>query len=305
MLNGFVPIVFPMIQDVLGPHLSYYWTMWQSEWAADLIFPSPKDLNPIMDSLLRHAHMTGTSTNVLRYLDRPITLAGKPDRRSKDKVLTRVTDFNDGVRVRHWVDQNSVKVYNEQNVLRVETTINDPRKFQVFRHKKGQSLNEPKSRRPIRKGVMDIPLRAKISQQVNDRFMDDLSMLHDETPANRLIGEITCRQKKYSRIFRALDPTGKDRELLQSLSDPKFRISGLTNKMLRESLSGTNFGSGRTQKQLSAKISRHLRLLRAHGIIRKLPKQNRYQMTLKGVKLTNILNAFLAASTEQLLEMAA
>jgi len=75
--------------------------------------------------------------------------------------------------------------------------------------------------------------------------------------------------------------------------------------MLRESLSGTNFGSGRTQKQLSAKISRHLRLLRAHGIIRKLPKQNRYQMTLKGVKLTNILNAFLAASTEQLLEMAA
>lgn len=305
MLDGFVPIVFPMIQEVLGPHLSYYWTMWQSEWAADLIFPSPKELNPIMDSLLRHAHMTGTSTRVLRYLDRPITLAGKPDARSKDEVLTRVTDFNDGIRVRHWVDKNSAKIYNEQNVLRVETTINDPGKFKVFRHKKDQSLDEPKSRRPIRKGVMDIPLRAKISQQVNDRFMDDLSLLHDETPANKLINEITCRQKKYGRIFRALDPTGKDRELLQALGNPEFRISGLTNKMLRQSLSDTNFGSGRTQKQLSAKISRHLRLLRAHGIIRKLPKQNRYQMTLKGVKLTNILNAFLAASTEQLLEMAA
>ena len=152
---------------------------------------------------------------------------------------------------------------------------------------------------------MDIPLRAKISQQVNDRFMDDLSLLHDETPANKLINEITCRQKKYGRIFRALDPTGKDRELLQVLGNPEFRISGLTNKMLRQSLSDTNFGSGRTQKQLSAKISRHLRLLRAHGIIRKLPKQNRYQMTLKGVKLTNILNAFLAASTEQLLKIAA
>ena len=72
-----------------------------------------------------------------------------------------------------------------------------------------------------------------------------------------------------------------------------------------QSLSDTNFGSERTQKQLSAKNSHHLRLLRAHGIIRKLPKQNRYQMTLKGVKLTNILKAFLAASTEQLLEMAA
>ncbi|NQT55941.1 MAG: hypothetical protein HQ551_06900 [Desulfobacteraceae bacterium] len=305
MLDGFVPIVFPMIQDVLGPHLSYYWTMWQSEWAADLIFPSPKELNPIMDSLLRHAHMTGTSTHVLRYLDRPITLAGKPDGRAKDEVLTRVTDFNDGIRVRHWVDKNSAKIYNEQNVLRIEATINDPGKFRVFRHKKGQSSDEPKSLRPIRKGVMDIPLRAKISQQVNDRLMDDLSLLHDETPANKLINEITCRQKKYGRTFRALGPTGKDRELLQALGNPEFRISGLTNKMLRQSLSDTNFGSGRTQKQLSAKISRHLRLLRAHGIIRKLPKQNRYQMTLKGVKLTNILNAFLAASTEQLLEMAA
>ena len=75
--------------------------------------------------------------------------------------------------------------------------------------------------------------------------------------------------------------------------------------MLRQALSETRFGSKRTEKQLSAKINRHLRLLRVHGIIRKLPKQNRYQLTLKGIKLTNLLNAFLAASTEQLMEMAA
>lgn len=43
----------------------------------------------------------------------------------KDGVVTRFMDFNDGIRVRHWVDKNSVKVYNEQNVLRIETTIND------------------------------------------------------------------------------------------------------------------------------------------------------------------------------------
>ena len=153
--------------------------MWQSEWAADLIFPSPRELNPIMDSLFRHAHMTGTSARVLRYLDRPITSAGKSYVRSKDEVLTRVADFDDGVRIHHWIDKNSIKVYNEQNVLRVETTINDPGKFRVFRHKKGQSLDEPKSRRPLRKGVTDIPLRAKISQEVNYRFMNDLSMLRD------------------------------------------------------------------------------------------------------------------------------
>jgi hypothetical protein len=305
MLDGFIPIVFPMMHDILGPHLSYYWTMWQSEWATDLIFSSPKALNAIMDSLLRHAHMTGTSTHVLRYLDRPLTSAGKPYARSKDEVLTRVTDFNDGIRVRHWVDKNSVKVYNQQNNLRVETTINDPGKFRVFRHKKGQPPDKSKSRLPLRKGVMDIPLRAKISQEVNDRFMDDLSMLQDPSPAHQIIDQITCHQKQNGRRFRPLDPTGKDRELLKSLSDPKFRISGLTNQMLRGTLSAASFGDKLTQKQLSAKISRHLRLLRAHGLIRKLPKQNKYQLTLKGIKLTNVLNAFLAASTEQLIQMAA
>jgi hypothetical protein len=305
ILNGFIPIVFPMMKEVLGPHLSYYWTMWQSEWATDLVFPSPDALNSIMGSLLRHAHMTGTSTHVLRYLDRPLTMAGKPDARSKDQVLTRLTDFNDGIRVRHWVDKNSVKVYNQQNVLRIETTINNPGKFMVFRHKNGQSVDDEKSRLPLRKGVVDIPLRAKISQQVNDRFMDDLSTLKDQSPARNLIDQITRHQKQKGRRYRPLDPTGKDRELLQSLSTPEFRISGLTNKMLRQCLSGTNFGKNITKRQLSAKISRHLRLLRIHGLIRKLPKQNRYQLTIKGVKLTNVLNAFLAASTEQLVKMAA
>jgi len=150
-LDGFVPIVFPMMSETLSPGLSYYWTMWQSEWASDLIFDSPRDLDSIMDSLLRHAHMTGTSARVLRYLDRPLTIADKPFARSKDEVSTRLTDFNDGIRLRHWVDNNSVKVYNEQNVLRVETTINNPGKFRVFRRKQGQSSDEPKSRLPLRK----------------------------------------------------------------------------------------------------------------------------------------------------------
>ncbi|MEA3469947.1 MAG: hypothetical protein U9R57_17225 [Thermodesulfobacteriota bacterium] len=87
-----------------------------------------------------------------------------PYANSKTDVITRVSDFNDGLRIRHWTDKNSVKLYNEQNVLRIETTINDPTKFKVFRHKQGQSSDEPKQRLPLRKGVMDIPLRAVISQ---------------------------------------------------------------------------------------------------------------------------------------------
>lgn len=305
LLNEFLPIVFPMMPEVLGPYLSYYWTMWQSEWATDFIFSSSKALQSIAESLLRHAHMTGTSTHVLRYLDRPLTLTGRPDSRSHDQVLTRVQDFNDGIRVRHWVDQNSAKIYNQQNNLRLETTINNPGKFRVYRHKQGQSNDEPKTRLPLRKGVMDIALRAKVSQEVNDRLINDLSLLRDETPAREIIDDVTSAQKHNGRRFRGLESTGKDRELLELLSNPEFRVSGFTNKMLRPGLSETHFGAGLSEKQLSAKTSRHLKLLRVHGIIRKLPRQNRYQLTLKGVKLTNTLNAFLSASTEQLMKMAA
>ena len=242
---------------------------------------------------------------MLRYLDRPVTKSGRPHAKAMDTVVTRITDFNDGIRLRHWVDKNSVKIYNEQNVLRVKTTINDPGKFKVFRHKQGQDANEPKQRLPMRKGVMDTPLRASVSQDVNNRFMDDLATMQEKTPVRDLMNDLTAHIMKNGRRFRGLDPVGKDRELLLTLSDPAFMISGLTNKMLRERLSDTFFSSGRTDKQLSAKISRHLRLLRVHGIIKKVPKQNRYQVTLKGMRLTNALSALLAASTENLLKMAA
>jgi hypothetical protein len=258
-----------------------------------------------MNALLRHAHIIGTSTRVLRYLDRPLTKAGRPDARSDDTVVTRMMDFNDGIRIRHRVDKNSVKLYNEQNNIRVETTVNDPGKFKIFRHKQGQGENEPKQRLPMRKGVMDIPLRASVSQDVNNRFMDDLATLEEKTPIRHFMEELTGHITKNGRRFRGLDPVGKDRELLLALSDPAYMISGLTNKMLRERLSNTPFGSSRTDKQLSAKISRHLRLLRSHGIIRKLPRQNRYQVTVKGMRLTNALSALLAASIENILKIAA
>ena len=135
--------------------------------------------------------------------------------------------------------------------------------------------------------------------------MKDLANFHDETPFSKLIDNATRSRRKKGRRTRPLDPTGKDREFLQAISDPAYRVSGLTNKMLRERFKHSPWAGNRTDKQISARISRHLRLLRDHGIIRKLPNQNRYQLSDKGAKLTTALNAALAASIEQLMKMAA
>ncbi len=305
MLEAFLAGVFPAKEAILGPHLSYYWTLWQSEWATDLIYPSPKDITPIMDSLLRHAFMTGTGDRVLRYLGRPLKKDGTPRADMNHDITSRLLDFNDGLRVRHWVDNNSVKCYNELNVLRVEATINQPGMFRVHRHAQGQIRTDPKRLLPLRKGVADVALRAQISQEVNDRFLDNLAAARSETPVRDLLDAVVKPFTKDGRRVRSLDPAGKDRPLLQALNDPVFCVSGLSNCELREKLRQHSGYNKMSEKQLSAKVSRQLRLLRDHGLIRKLPRQKRYQITQKGRELTTALNALLSASTKQLMELAA
>ena len=60
-----------------------------------------------------------------------------------------------------------------------------------------------------------------------------------------------------------------------------------------------------TVRTLSARISRQLRLLRAHGIIRKILKSHRYRITEKGQQLTAALFAAREATVENLLKKAA
>lgn len=305
MLGGFLADAFPAKQAIVGPHLSYYWTLWESEWATDFIFRSPEDIAPIADSLLRHAFMTGTGERVLRYLDRPLRHDGKPRANMNHDVTSRLLDFHDGLRVRHWVDANSVKAYNELNVFRAEMTMNQPGMFRVYRHTQGQEHRKSKRLLPLRKGVADIVVRTQISQRINERFMDNLAAAQCDTPVRDLLDEVVKPFTKEGRRVRALDPTGKDRALLQAIRDPKFCISGLCNRDLRELLAGKNGYKDMDGKQLSAKISRQLRLLRDHGLIRKLPRQKRYVVTHKGHELTTSLDALLAASAKQLMDIAA
>jgi hypothetical protein len=305
LLEGFLADVFPAKEAILGPRLSYYWTLWESEWATDLVFPSPKAIASLSDSLLRHAFMTGTADRVLRYLDRPLKPDGTPRANMNHEVTSRLQDFQDGLRVRHWVDTNSVKAYNELNVFRIETTMNQPGMFRVHRHTQGQLSSAPKHLLPLRKGVADIAIRSQVSQGVNDRFMENLAATQCETPVRNLLDDVVKPFTKEGRRVRSLDPAGKDRPLLQALNDPTWCICGLANRDLREKLREAPGYKAMNEKQLSAKVSRQIRLLRDHGLLRKLPRQRRYLVTPKGRKLTTALNALLAASTKQLMDIAA
>jgi hypothetical protein len=304
LLTGVLPAVFPTMAQTLGEGLSYYWTLWQSEWATDYVFDSPAAVTAVMDRLLSHALMTGTGARVLRYLGHPVSANEQPHPLANPEVLTRVQTWQDGARIRHWVDHNSVKLYNEQNLLRAEMTMNNPGKFRVFRHAEGQH-DRPKQRLSLRKGLADIPLRTQVAADVNHRFMAQMATLTDATPVRDLLQEIVQPFTQQGRRVRALDIIGKDRALLKAIADPEYVIVGITNKHLQQTLGELPWANEKTGKQLSARISRHLRLLRDHGMIRKLPNQRKYMLTEKGRKITTVLTVMLAASTQQLLEKAA
>ena len=301
MLSGFLTDVFPSMPDILGDKMSYYWTLWQSEIAKDYIFESPQALSPFMDNFLRHALASGTSDRVLKYMGRPVKKDGQPHPLSNPELLTRVNLWHDGMRIRHWVDQNSVKFYNEQNVLRFEMTMNNPGRYLVHRHTEGQDKTEAKKLLPMRKGVVDINVRAKVSNDRINCFTEHIATASDKTPVGKVLETVSSKVKK----FRGLDVMGKDLELLKAISDPIFDVGFITNKAIQQKLGVSTWAKGMTGKKLSSRISRNLSLLRAHGLIRKLPNQRKYILTDKGRKITTALNAVLAASTEDLINSVA
>ena len=207
----------------------------------------------------------------------------------------------EGMRLKWWVNHNSVKMYNKQgSVLRFETTINDPHDLRVYRPKEGGAADDLQWRY-LRKGVADIHRRAQVSQAANERLAEAMAGAGDKTPLAALCGRVGRAVKRKGQRARGLNPLDKgDAELLKAISGGQHTLNGFANKDLRQALHGDKpSDKGRARKQ-SASVTRKVRLLRAHGLIRKLPRRNRYQLTHKGRQIVTALLAARAADTATL-----
>jgi hypothetical protein len=305
VLQRFLLSVFPRIREILGPGLSYYWTFWQSELAKDYIFKNSEALDALMDDFQLHALITGKGERILQYFGSPVKANGQPHPMTNPEILSRAKLWYNGLRVRHWQDGNSVKFYNEHNVLRFEMTMNDPTRFKIHRHAENQCKSEPKRFMPMRKGIADTAARAKVSKEIITRFTEHMAAVEEKTRFGELLSSISAPLIQKGKRVRALEPLGKDREFIHAISDPAFDVSAITNKELQKMLAGTPWAKNMSGKRLSARISRHLLLLREHGLIKKLPKQRKYTLTDKGRKITAALDAALSASVNDLLKLSA
>ena len=302
LLDGLVARWHPAHRTMFtAPPLDYYWSAEETEWATDVLFRSPAALARVYPNLLRHATTTFGSRDVLRFLGQPPVVNRTTTREIVSSTLTRP----EGTRVKHAINRNSIKMYDkQQSVLRVETTINNPRDMKVYRVKETAPAG-PKEWLRLRKGVADLHRRAEVSQKSNERYLETLAAVEHDEPLGETVRPICQPTAWHGRRVRALQPLSPDdSRLLAAVVRGEFALNGFRNRDLRPLLFGDGAVSPDEARRQSSKITRLLRLLRGHGLIQKVPKTHRYTLTDPGRQTITALQIAQQTSTQQLAKLA-
>ena len=290
----------PIHEELFAPaQIDYYWTAYQSEWATDIMFRSPRALAAFYPQLLRASISVFGSEDVMRFMGK------KPNGNFRGEIQSGYRKREEGVRIKHWYKENSIKGYDKfGRVFRLEATINVPRDLRVYRPAEGDSGGR-RTWRPMRKGVADLYRRAEVSQAIVNRYADALASLQTPTIVKDVV-EPVCRPVRWKqRRIRALHPwSAEDHALLEVVSRGKFVLTGFRNRdLLNRLFPGRH--DFETQRRLSARITRSLRMLRAHGLLRKVQGTYRYILSPKGREITTAILQTYHIPVAKLTEMAA
>jgi hypothetical protein len=274
-------------------HVDYYWSVFQSEWAIDVVFREADLLRRLYPKIVHHAMTTLGSQDVLRFLGRFVPASSAVPRRFSGEVLSDLKQRAEGIRVKHGVNRNTVKAYDKAftaqgSVLRFETTIHNGEDFRVCRPKEGDP-DGPRSWRMMRRGIADLHRRAVVSHTVEE--------------LTRRLEQPVCWKGKRVRGLRVFDSA--DRQLLEAVNRGKFTINGLRNRDLQRLTFANSPASDKERRRRSAWASRKLRLLRAHGLLQKVPGTHRYHVTKTGRRIITAILTAARATVAQLTALAA
>jgi hypothetical protein len=315
LLDQQLRVKWPLVLDGLVRHFhptrsqafmgafpqNYYWTVEQSEWATDVLFRSPEVLADWYPRLVHHGITTFSSRDILRFLQQKVPAQGGVNGKFAGEVVSDLKQRPEGIRIKHRCGSNSLKLYDKQGqVLRVETTINDASGLKAYR----PAASDPKGAKQwqaLRKGVADLHRLCELSQAANERYLDALSAVESTTPLEELSAPLCRPVVKGNRRYRGLNPLSEtDAAVLEAVQRGEHMISGFRNRDLREIIYGTAPADEKSGRRQSNRVGRLLALLRAHGLIKKVPKTHRYQVTASGQTKLAAISAARRASIEKL-----
>lgn len=287
ILDDLVARANPALAAVIdAARVSYYWTLHQSEWATDLMFRDASVLASCYPGLVRHAMTDFQSKDVMRFLGRRLTPA------YQGEVQSDFKDRREGIRVKHLVGINSLKMYDKAHpvppirgavpaALRIESTVNKPSDFTVRRKAQGKPKS-PSKPRPLRKGIADIRRRARICQNANSRYADALAAATDHSKVHDVIAPVIKPAMLDGRRVRALRPWATpDLPLLRAISRGEFLLNGFRNRDILPLLFPDATSDPSERRKASARITYLLRILRGHGLVTKVDGTHRYIVNTK------------------------
>ncbi len=339
LLNSFAKQLNPIHDEIFARYpIAYYWTCLQSEsegslvpgrlpvstdlrWATDIVFRDAEVLKRLMSIVVPHAIASFSCTDVLRYCNRRINKSGEIPANCNGTVQIHLKQDQEGQRVKYAMNGNSAKAYDKaytvcgnavrtryaRSAFRVfgaaETTIHNVQGLQEYRAKEGEP-DGPKDWRDLRKGTAGIYRRMEISRQANERTIHALASIDDSRRVEELTETIQRRVKWEGHPVRALRPWGEDKELLRAVGHGDFQIHGLRNRDLQALLYGAPAATAIEKRRRSAAVRRKLRMLRAHGIIKKVPRTHRYLVTKAGGEIIIAVLTTARTSVNQLNRLA-
>jgi len=277
ILDRWARQVNPLLNDMLTGY-PVHWVVDQAEYATDLLFQSRAALAGLYRALLDYAVRTFTPKDILGFLGR------KWDRRFDGEVHTHYEDERwFGTRIKHRMKSNWLKMYDKFGlILRVETVINSPKEFWVYRTQWHRDGTSSAGYYPMTKSVASLVDYQEQALACNRRYLDALAVVDDPAPAYPDLRQLTEPKVVEGRSYAGFNPARReDVRLFKAVLDGDHIARGFRNADIREPLFGRLLKPIQ-QRRASAAVGRLLKRLHVRHLVAKIPRTRRWRVTEHG-----------------------
>jgi hypothetical protein len=248
--------------------VTYHWSVDQCEYATDIVFKQQADLAAIYGNLTRTAIHTVKPDNIATFLGRKLNAQYEGERGNRFNIRI------EGTRIKHTMGPVSLKLYDKFGlILRIETTVNDLPFFKHYREVEHRDGTKETKWASMQKTIYSLPALQEILAAANRRYLEFLSTIEDPRNGRQKLDRLSKSVHNQGRFYPGFNLFNPDDEaLFLGIARGEFNISGLQNKTLRRFLADKSSGQ----------VSRLLKRLRVHGLLKKVGHTYKYYLTQFG-----------------------
>jgi hypothetical protein len=248
-------------------NLRYHWNVMQAEYATDIVFKQQKDLQSIYSELVSTAIHAVKPDHISTFLGRKLSPLYQGEMGNNYNVRI------EGSRIKHTMGSTSIKMYDKfSKILRIETTSNDISFFKHYRevvHRDGTTSKENAS---LKKNIYSLPFLAEIFVAANKRYLEFISAFDNKEVGRKRLSKITKSKTVNNRNYKGFNFFDEnDIKFLLTIVSGEFNIYGFRNKQLQRLL-----------KLSASQVSRIIKRLLVHGLIKKVKNSYKYYASKLG-----------------------